>query len=113
VGVGRHGRCVEEAGHEQGRCPCRPVSGARPAAGEDERRGEADGWATTTVSGGGATDERGPSGSGRGRGREERGTDRWDRPVNGCEQRGGYGLRGARVGWPGKGKKGGSSPDEW
>jgi hypothetical protein len=34
---------------------------------EQRGRGEADGWVATTVSGGGGGDERGPSGSGRGR----------------------------------------------
>jgi hypothetical protein len=51
----------------------------------------------------GATDERGPSGSGRGR--EERGTDKRDWPISGRGRRGGYGLRGARVGQPRKKKK--------
>jgi hypothetical protein len=39
-----------------------------------------------TVPGGGAADERGPSGSGRGR--EERGADRRDQPVSGRGRRG-------------------------
>jgi hypothetical protein len=68
--------------HEQGG-PCRPASGARPTAARNRRahamctvralpteqrgRGEADGWAAATVLCGGGADERGPSGSGRGR----------------------------------------------
>jgi hypothetical protein len=81
----------------------------RALSAEQRGRGEADGWAAATVLGGGATAERGMSGSGRGR--EEWGTDRRDRPVSGCGRRGGCGLHGARVGRPGKGK-GGPSPDE-
>jgi hypothetical protein len=76
---------------------------------EKRGRGEADGWAAATVPGGGAADERGPSG--RGRGTEERGTNRRDRPVSGCGWWGGCGLRGAHVSRPGK-EKGGPSPDE-
>jgi hypothetical protein len=56
------------------------------------------------VLGGGAADERGPSGSGRGR--EERGTDRQDRPVSGCGRRSGCSLCGAHVSRPGKEKVG-------
>jgi hypothetical protein len=55
------------------------------------------------VPGGGAADERGPSGNGRGR--EEQASDRRDRLVSGRGRRGGCDLRGARVGWPGKVKK--------
>jgi hypothetical protein len=51
----------------------------------------------------GAADEWGPSGSERGR--EERGTDKRDRPISGRGWRGGYGLHGARVGQPRKEKK--------
>jgi hypothetical protein len=91
VGVGRRGQCMR----------------ALPA--EQRGRGEADGWAAATVPSGGATDERGLSGSGRGR--EERGADRRDRPISGSGWRGGCGLRGARVGRPGK-EKGGPSLDE-
>jgi hypothetical protein len=71
---------------------------------EQRGRGEVDRWAATTVSGGGAADERGPSGSGRGR--EEWGTDRQDRPVSGCGRRRGCSLRGARVSRPRKEKVG-------
>jgi hypothetical protein len=81
----------------------------RTLPAEQRGRGEVDGWAVATVQGGGAADERGPSGSGRGR--EGRGTDRWDRPVSGRGRRGGCGLRRARVSLPGK-EKGGPSPDE-
>jgi hypothetical protein len=90
----------------------RPETGGRTVRAlpaEQRGRGEADGWATATVPSGGAADEQGPSGSGRGR--EERGTDRRDRPVSGRGWRGGCSLRGTRVGRPGK-EKGGPSPDE-
>jgi hypothetical protein len=40
VGVGRRGRCVEEAGHKQGG-PYRPAGGARPAAARNR-------WARAT-----------------------------------------------------------------
>jgi hypothetical protein len=99
--------------------PCRPASGARPTAARNrwaratcavrtlpakqKGRGEAGGWATATVSGDGAADERGLSGSGRGR--EGRGIDRWDRPISGRGHQGGCGLHGARVGRPGKEKR--------
>jgi hypothetical protein len=56
------------------------------------------------IVGSGVADEQGPSGSGRGR--EERGADRRDRPVSGRGQRRGHGLHGARVGRPGKEKVG-------
>jgi hypothetical protein len=86
-------------GHEQGG-PCRPMSDARPAAAqnwqahvmgavrtlsaEQRGRGEADRWATATVPSGGDADERGPSGSGRGRvGREWRAGVRIDDPRGG------------------------------
>jgi hypothetical protein len=111
---------VEEAWHEQGvggggslptgeRRPAgsgpKPVGARNVRALPAEQRGreEADGWATTTVSGGGAADERGPSSSERGR--EERGTDRRDRPVSGHGRQGGCGLHGACVSRPGKEKK--------
>jgi hypothetical protein len=99
VGVGKPGRCVEEAGHEQGLSL--PTGGRHPADSnlKPAGAGEADGWPTTTVPGGGVADERGPLGSRRGRG--ERGADRRDRPVSGRGWRGGCGLRGARVGRPG------------
>jgi hypothetical protein len=70
------------------------------AASRTEGMGEADGWATTTVSCDGVADEQGPSGSGGGR--EERSANRRDRPVSGCGWRSGRGLRGARVGTSGK-----------
>jgi hypothetical protein len=99
------------------RCPA--DSGLKPTGACDMRcarvadrtegRGETDVWAAATVPGGGAADERGPSGSGRGR--ERRGTDRRDRPVSRRGRRGGCGLRVARVGRPGKGK-GGPSPEK-
>jgi hypothetical protein len=76
----------------------------RALPAEQRGRGEADGWAAAIVPGGGVADERGPSGSGRGR--EERGADRRDRPVSGCRQRGGCGLRGARVGACGPAREG-------
>jgi hypothetical protein len=53
----------------------------RALLAEQRGRGEADEWAVATVPGGGVADERGLSGSRRGR--EERGADRWDRPVSG------------------------------
>jgi hypothetical protein len=127
VGVGRHGQHVEDAGHKKGG-PCPPASGARQAAARNQRacmtctvrallaeqrgRREADGWATATVPGGGAADEQGPSGSERGR--EDRGTDRRDRPVSGRGRWGGCGLRGACVGArePAQEGKGGPSRDE-
>jgi hypothetical protein len=100
--------------------PCRPVGGARPAAARGQRvrvtctvralpaeqrgMGEADGWAPATVPGGGVADERGPSGSGRGR--EEPGADRRDRPVSGPGRRRGHGLRGAHVGARGPAREG-------
>jgi hypothetical protein len=71
---------------------------------EQRGRGEADGWAAATVPGGGVADRRGPSGSGRGR--EERGADRRDRPVNGRGRRRGRGLCGVHVGRPEKEKVG-------
>jgi hypothetical protein len=45
----------------------RPKTDGAHTAGRTEGEGEADGWAAATVSGGGDADERGPSGSGRGR----------------------------------------------
>jgi hypothetical protein len=81
----------------------------RALSAEQRGRGETNGWTAATMPGGGAVDERGPSGSGRGR--EEQGADRRDRPVNGRGQRGGGGMRGARVGRPGK-EKGEPSLDE-
>jgi hypothetical protein len=119
-GVGEPDRRMEEAEHEQGGGPCRPVGGARPAAARGQRvrvtctvralpaeqrgMGEADGWAPATVPGGGVADERGPSGSGRGR--EEPGADRRDRPVSGPGRRRGHGLRGAHVGARGPAREG-------
>jgi hypothetical protein len=76
----------------------------RALPAEQRGRGEADGWATTTVPGGGAADERGPSGGGRGR--EGWGTDRRDRPISGRGRWGGCGLRGACVTWLKKEKLG-------
>jgi hypothetical protein len=64
---------------------------------EQRGRGEAEGWAATTVPGGGVADEQGPSGSGRGWG-----ADRRDWPVSGRERRRGDGLRGVHVGQSGK-----------
>jgi hypothetical protein len=75
VGVGRRGRRVEEA-----------------LSAEQRGSGEADGWAAAIVSGGGASDERGPSGTGTGG--EEWGTDRRDRPVCGMDAGIKYGLTG-------------------
>jgi hypothetical protein len=87
VGVGRRGRRVEEAGHEQegGSLPTgerRSTGNGPKSAGaravrtlptEQRGKGETDGWAAATVPGGGDADEQGPSGSGRGReGREWR-----------------------------------------
>jgi hypothetical protein len=68
---------------------------------EQRGRGEADGWAATIVAGGGAADERGPSGSGRGR--EEQGADRQDRPVSGVD--GGEAAACAGRAWAGPGRK--------
>jgi hypothetical protein len=76
----------------------------RALSAEQRGRGEADGWAAATVPGSGVADERSPSGSGRGR--EERGADRRDRPVSGRGHRRGRGLRGAYVGRPEKEKVG-------
>jgi hypothetical protein len=123
-GVERRGRRVEEVTQVRGVPAGRRAAPGqqRPETGGRARResctrcrtnsgggGETDGWVAATVPGDGAADERGPSGSGRGR--ERRGTDRWDRPVSGRGRRRGWGLRGARVGRPGK-EKGGLSPDE-
>jgi hypothetical protein len=76
----------------------------RALPAEQRGRGEAGGWATAIVPGGGVADERGPSGSERGR--EERGADRRDRPVSGHGRQRGCGMRGAYVGRPGKEKVG-------
>jgi hypothetical protein len=64
------------------------------------------------VPGGGVANEQGLSGSGRGR--EERGAARWDRPVSGPGRRVGCGLRGAHVGarGPAREGEGGPSPNE-
>jgi hypothetical protein len=104
IGGGRWGSGdVAHVWRKQGTC----AKCTLPA--EQRGKGEADGWAAATAPGGGAADERGPSGSKRGR--EERGTDRRDRPVSGHGRRGGCGLRGVHVGRPEK-EKGGPSPDE-
>jgi hypothetical protein len=74
--------------------------------------GFAAGWTAAIVSGGSVADERGLSGSGRGR--EERGADRRDQPVSGRGWRRGRGLRGVRVGSRGLAREGegGPSPDK-
>jgi hypothetical protein len=84
----------------------------RALPAEQRGRGEADRWAAATVPGDGVADERGLSG--RGRGREERGADRWDRPVSGRGRRRARDLRGARVGArePARKGEGGPSLDE-
>jgi hypothetical protein len=115
VGVGRHGRRMEDAGHEKAAARnrrARVTCTVRALLAEQRGRREADGWATATVPGGGAADEQGPSGSERGR--EDRGADRRDRPVSGRGWWGGCGLRGARVGTRELAREGkcGPSPDE-
>jgi hypothetical protein len=70
----------------------------RALLAEQRGRGEADGWAAATVSGDGVADERGPSGSRRGR--EGRGADRRDQPVSGRGWRRDRGRRRARMGRP-------------
>jgi hypothetical protein len=76
---------------------------------EQRGRGGADGWATATAPGGGAADERGPSGSGRGR--EERALTGGTSLSAGVD--GGEAAACAGRLWAGPGrKKSGSSPDE-
>jgi hypothetical protein len=77
------------------------VANAWRTRGTSRGEGEADGWAAATVPGGGAADERGPSGSGRGR--EERGADRRDRPISGMD--GGEAVACAWHAWAGLGRK--------
>jgi hypothetical protein len=82
----------------------------RPAGNDPKPVGARD--MRTQGEGGDDADERGSSGSGRGR--EGRGTDRRDQPVSGRGRHGGCGLRGARVGArePAREAKGELNPDE-